>query len=192
MAFKSFLPRFFTKKRAGSRGGAHGRAPQRAELPHAQRSAGGGQRGNPRRGFPLCGRPPPPAASRTSITPVVNERRAGVEPRPCGGLAEHGEVGGGRRKGSSGTPTPTAGGRRAVRRGIYCEIITRPGEGRRNAVRPACTVTAGRRGRRPLQGGCGDVESEADRCPGGGQSTEPVKTAKNAAPVGAAFFRFCT
>ena len=29
---------------------------------------------------------PAPAASRTSITPVVNERRAGMEPRPYGGL----------------------------------------------------------------------------------------------------------
>ena len=32
-----------------------------------------------------------------------------------------------------------------------------PGRGWRNSVRPAVTVTAGRRGRRPLQGGCGAV-----------------------------------
>ena len=42
---------------------------------------------------------------------------------------------------------------RAVCRGIYCEIIPRPGGGRRNAVGPAVTVTAGRRGRRPLRAG---------------------------------------
>ena len=39
-----------------------------------------------------------------------------------------------------------------VCRVIYCEIITRPGRGWRNVVRLAETVTAGRRGRRPLQG----------------------------------------
>ena len=36
-------------------------------------------------------------------------------------------------------------------------VEPRPYRGRRNAVRLAVTVTAGRRGRRPLQGGCGDV-----------------------------------
>ena len=40
-------------KAAGSRGGAPGRAPQSAEPPCAYFSAGGGLRGNPRRGFPL-------------------------------------------------------------------------------------------------------------------------------------------
>ena len=97
---KSFLPRFFTKKRAGSRGGAHGRAPQRAERPHAQRSAGGGQRGNPRRGFPLCGRPPPPAA-----------------------VARHRGAGGGRRKGSSGTPSPTGRARVFTLAGMSCTVL---------------------------------------------------------------------
>ena len=101
---------------------------------YASQSAGGGQRGNPRRGFPLCGRPKPPAA------PAL--RRG---------------AGGGRRKGSSRTPTPTAGGRRPVRHVIYRESIPRLGW--RNAVRLAKTMTAGRRGRRPLQGWCGDVGS---------------------------------
>ena len=68
--------------------------------------------------------------------------------------ARHRGAGGGRRKGSSRTPTPTAGGKRAVCRIICREIIPRPGRGWRNAVRLAKTVTAGRRGRRPLQGGC--------------------------------------
>ena len=44
------------------------------------KSAGGGQRGDPRRGSPLCGRHPPPAASRTAIAPAMNE------PRPYGGF----------------------------------------------------------------------------------------------------------
>ena len=40
-------------KVAGCRGGALARAPQSAELSCAHKSAGGGPRGNPRRGFPL-------------------------------------------------------------------------------------------------------------------------------------------
>ena len=109
-------------------------------------------------GSPFAGGP----AARSPCdlrTPTVIRRRAGVEPRPYEGLEERGKAGGGRRKGSSRTPTPTAGGRRAVCRGIYCDIIPRPGGGRRNVVRPACTVTAGRRGRRPLQGWCDAVGS---------------------------------
>ena len=96
-----------------------------------------------------------PQPPRTAVTPVVNARRAGVEPRPYEGLEERGEVRGDLRQGSSRTPTPTAGGRRAAFRWIYCDIIPRLGRGRRNAVGLAKTVTAGRRGRRPLRGGCG-------------------------------------
>ena len=95
-----------------------------------------------------------------------------MEPRPYRGLEERGEVRGGRRKGSSGTPTPTAGGKRTVRRIICRESIPCPGEGRRNVVRLAKAVTAGRRGRRPLQGGCDAVGSALNlatgrrgRCP---------------------------
>ena len=40
-------------KVAGSRDSVPGRPPQRAEPPCAHKSAGGGPRGNPRRGFPL-------------------------------------------------------------------------------------------------------------------------------------------
>ena len=116
-----------------------------------------GSKGEPSPGVPPL-RAAPAARSPCDLrTPAVIPRRAGVEPRPYRGLAERGRVGGGRRKGSSRTPTPTAGGKRAVRRRIYCEIITRPGRGWRNVVRPAWAVRAGRRGRRPLQGGCGDV-----------------------------------
>src|SRR5699024_2914142 len=101
--------------------------------------------------------------------PCANEAQEGVKggtlaggspfaggPRRPQPLRRRG-AGGELRKGSSRTPTPTAGGRRAVRCGIYCEAIPRPGGGRRNAVGLAKTVGAGRRGRRPLQGGRGDV-----------------------------------
>ena len=50
-----------------------------------------------------------------------------------------------------------AGGKRTACRIIYREIIPRPGGGWRNAVGLAKTVTAGRRGRRPLQGGCAAI-----------------------------------
>ena len=60
---------------------------------------------------------------------VVIRRRAGVEPRPYRELAERGRGGGGQRKGSSRTPTPTAGGKRHVCRIICREIIPRPGGG---------------------------------------------------------------
>ena len=52
---KSFLPRFFTKKRAGSRGGAHGRAPQRAELSYAHKAQEGVKGGTLAGGSPFAG-----------------------------------------------------------------------------------------------------------------------------------------
>ena len=52
---KVFCPAFLQKSGRGP-----GAAPLGVSL--CFKSAGGGQRGNPRRGFPLCGRPPPPAA----------------------------------------------------------------------------------------------------------------------------------
>src|SRR5699024_2890337 len=61
-------------------------------------------------------------------------------------------------EGSSRTPTPTG----LVRRhgvcghpGVRAGVEPRPYGGWRNVVGLAMTVTAGRRGRRPLQGGCG-------------------------------------
>src|SRR5699024_1678049 len=134
LAFKSFLPRFFTKKRAGSRGGALGRAPQRAELSLCSQSAGGGQRGNPRRGFPLCGRPRRPQPARF----------ADARSHPT------------------------------------------PGGGRRNVVRPAGTVTAGRRGRRPLRGGWETGRVPRD-FPGAGHN---AGNSENAARSGGVFIRF--
>ena len=100
---------------------------------------------------------PAARSPRDVVGPTVIRRRAGVEPRPYEGLAERGEVRGDLRQGSSRTPTPTAGGKRTVCRIIYREIIPRPGGGWRNAVGLAKTVTAGRRGRRPLQGGCAAI-----------------------------------
>ncbi len=133
--------------------------------------AGGLRRPQPVR---CCGRPQSSGAGR------------GWNPAPTRGLAERGEVGGGRRQGSSRTPTPTAGGRRAVCRIICRECIPRPGGGRRNVVRPACTVTAGRRGRRPLQGGCGTGRVPQDLRSAG----HNVGNGENAARR-AAFSPFC-
>ena len=61
---KSFLPRFFTKKRAGSRGGANGRAPQRAEFSYASKAQEGVKGGTLAGGPPFAGglsRPQPHA-----------------------------------------------------------------------------------------------------------------------------------
>ena len=58
-----------------------------------------------------------------------------------------------------------------------------PGRGWRNAVRPALTVTAGRRGRRPLQGGCGDVGLAVIQRPGGG-GTPPLQGLAERGDVG--------
>ena len=52
---KSFLPRFFTKKRAGSRGCAPGRAPQRAELSCAHKAQEGVKGGTLAGGSPFAG-----------------------------------------------------------------------------------------------------------------------------------------
>ena len=59
-------------------------------------------------GSPFAGGPRRPQPVRTSITSVVNARRAGGwNPAPTRGLEERGKAGGGRREGSSRTPTPT-------------------------------------------------------------------------------------
>ena len=52
------MPRFFTKKRAGSRGGAPGRAPQRAELSCAKEAQEGVKGGTLAGGSPFCARAP--------------------------------------------------------------------------------------------------------------------------------------
>ena len=77
---KVFCPAFLQKSGRGPGAEPWPRAAARGTLLCSQ-SAGGGQRGDPRRGSPLCGRPPPPAASRTTVSRAVNERRAWVKPR---------------------------------------------------------------------------------------------------------------
>ena len=82
---KVFCPAFLQKSGRGPGAEPWPRAAARG-IPHRQRSAGGGQRGNPRRGFPLCGRPKPPAASQPLYTAITSRVRAGAEPRPYEGV----------------------------------------------------------------------------------------------------------
>lgn len=114
---KVFCPAFLQKS---------GRGPG-AEPMDARRSARNspvlmkrrrGSKGEPSPGVPPL-RAAPAARSPCDLqTPAVIRRRAGMEPRPYRGLVERGRVCGGRREGSSRTPTPTAGGKRAACRGI--------------------------------------------------------------------------
>ena len=87
------MPRFFTKKRAGSRGGAHGRAPQRAERPFANEAQEGVKGGTLAGGSPFAG-----GSAARSLTHLHN---AGGERTPGGGgtpplhgSEERGEAGG--------------------------------------------------------------------------------------------------
>ena len=153
---KVFCPAFLQKSGRGPGAEPWPRAAARGTLLVLTKRRRG-SKGEPSPGVPPLRAAPPPAASCAAVTPAIIPRRAGMEPRPYRGLVERGRVCGGRREGSSRTPTPTAGGKRAVCRGIYCDIIPRPGEGRRNAVGPAVTVAAGRRGRRPLRGWRGSL-----------------------------------
>ena len=155
---KVFCPAFLQKSGRGP-GAAPLAARRSARNTPSPKKRRRGSKGEPSPGVPPL-RAAPAARSLTHLHNAGGERApGGGGTPPLRGLAERGGAGGGRRKGSSRTPTPTAGGRRAVRRGIYCESIPCPGEGRRNVVRLACTVTAGRRGRRPLQGWCDAVGS---------------------------------
>ena len=78
LAFKSFLPRFFTKKRAGSRGGAHGRAPQRAERPLCFTKRRRGSKGEPSPGVP-------PLRAAPAARSLAQHRSVGGYPTPGGG-----------------------------------------------------------------------------------------------------------
>ena len=71
------MPRFFTKKRAGSRGGAHGRAPQRAELSCAHKAQEGVKGGTLAGGSPFAGGPRRPQPLR--------RHNARSNPTPGGG-----------------------------------------------------------------------------------------------------------
>ena len=61
-------------------------------------------------------------------TLTVIRRRAGVEPRPYEGVAERGEVGGGRTFGSSRTPTPTGRGKAGPRAAEFTWCGSRRGK----------------------------------------------------------------
>src|SRR5699024_8661762 len=88
---KVFCPAFLQKSGRGPGAEPWPRAAARGTL-LCQRSAGGGQRGNPRRGFPLCGRPKPPAASQPLYTAITSRVRAGAEPRRYMALLERGNI----------------------------------------------------------------------------------------------------
>ena len=75
---KVFCPAFLQKSGRGP-----GAEPLGVSL--CSQSAGGGQRGNPRRGFPLCGRPPPPAAPAICGRPQSSDAGRGWNPAPTGG-----------------------------------------------------------------------------------------------------------
>ena len=80
---KVFCPAFLQKSGRGPGAEPWPRAAARG-IPHRQRSAGGGQRGNPRRGSPLCGRPRRPQSLRDAAAPAGNGRRAGGGTPPSG------------------------------------------------------------------------------------------------------------
>src|SRR5699024_2695072 len=125
LAFKGFLPRFFTKKRAGSRGGAPAARRSARNAPCANAAQEGVKGGTLAGGPPFAGG----SAARSpcdTAGPAVNEGKGRRGRRPLQGWC-----------GDTGSA-----------------VIPRPGGGRRNAVGLAKTVTAGRRGRRPLQGWC--------------------------------------
>ena len=82
---KVFCPAFLQKSGRGPGAEPWPRAAARGTL-LCQRSAGGGQRGNPRRGFPLCGRPKPPAARATPRVRRWTKERVVEDADPYGSL----------------------------------------------------------------------------------------------------------
>ena len=81
---KVFCPAFLQKSGRGP--GAEPMAARRSarNSPFASQSAGGGQRGNPRRGFPLCGRLKPPAARATPRVRRWTKKRVVGDADPYG------------------------------------------------------------------------------------------------------------
>ena len=154
---KVFCPAFLQKSGRGP--GAEPLDARRSarNAPFASQSAGGGQRGNPRRGFPLCGRPPPPAVPAPPWGWRWTNAGRGWNPAPTRGLEERGKAGGGRREGSSGTPTPTGpcGTGRVPR--DFPGAGHNAGNGENAAGGGVLISFAGRRGRRPLRGWRGSL-----------------------------------
>ena len=148
---KVFCPAFLQKSGRGPGAEPWPRAAARGTLLCSQ-SAGGGQRGDPRRGSPLCGRPPPPAARATPRGRQWTKERVvedadpygGWEtdrvprdllrgyPTPLRGLEERGGAGKNRDGGTSGTPSPTGRVRRHNARSDPA-----PGGGRTQPIRGA-------------------------------------------------------
>ena len=100
--YEVFLPRFFTKKRAESRDGVSGRAPQSAEYSYAHTRSGKGSGENPAKGFapvqrsrikPAApGRGWNPAPTRACAEPRGRprpERRVVEDADPYGGLSSY-------------------------------------------------------------------------------------------------------
>ena len=79
---KSFLPRFFTKKRAGSRGGAPGRAPPRAEGPVLKKAQEGVKGGTLAGGSPFAGGLSRPQPMRAAVGLAVDEGKGRRGRRP--------------------------------------------------------------------------------------------------------------
>ena len=78
---KVFCPAFLQKSGRGPGAEPWPRAAARGKLLCSQ-SAGGGQRGNPRRGFPLCGRPCRPQPMRAAVGLAVDEGKGRRGRRP--------------------------------------------------------------------------------------------------------------
>ena len=114
---KVFCPAFLQKSGRGP--GAEPLAARRsARNTPSPKKRRRGSKGEPPPGVPPLRAAPAARSPCDAITLAVIRRRAGAEPRPYEGLEERGKVGGGRRQGSSRTPTPTAGGKRAACRGF--------------------------------------------------------------------------
>ena len=138
---KVFCPAFLQKSGRGP-----GAEPLGVSL--CFKSAGGGQRGNPRRGFPLCGRPPPPGLPvSTAVTSVSNGRSGRRGRRPLqGGCGDVGLVVY-RRPGEGGTPP--------LQTNFYVFAFCSPRQPRRGRRprRPAVTVFANLTAFRPPRPG---------------------------------------
>ena len=115
-------------------------------------------------------------------------RGPGAEPLDARRSARNSPVLMKRRRGSKGEPSPGVPPLRAApaarssaasahRRNAGRERT--PGGGGRNVARSAETAAAGRRGRRPLQGGCGDVGSAERGSVGGGLFRSSSPQARN-------------
>ena len=117
--------------------------------------------------------PWPRAAARGTLL-MLKKRRRGSKGEPSPGVpplraapAARSSAASAHRRNAGRERTPGGGGTPPLR------------GGGRNVVRSAETAAAGRRGRRPLQGGCGDVGSAERGSVGGGLSRSSSPQARN-------------